>query len=63
MSHPAVPTALFGSLCLVDAVVIYACLPETSGVAMPDTISDVEDEASQVVSSASCDSIRYGATD
>lgn len=46
-THAAVPTCLFGCLCLMDAVVIYTCLPDTSLSSMPDTISDVEDDVSE----------------
>lgn len=61
-THAAVPTAVFGSLCLIDAIIIYAFLPETSGTAMPDTISDVEDEFMAVNNDAD-ERSRYGATD
>ena len=49
-THAAVPTCLFGILCLLDAVVIYACLPDTSCGSMPDTIADVEDDVSEQTS-------------
>ena len=45
MAHPAVPTLIFGSLCLLDAALVYACHPEApvDGL-MPDTLADLEDE-------------------
>ena len=44
--HPAVPSVLFGTFCLIDAVIIYFFLPETTCDSMPDTISDIDDDVS-----------------
>lgn len=60
MTHPSVPPLIFGCLSLADAVLIYCCLPETAGSAMPDTISDVEDEEGEI---SATDRVRYGSTD
>ena len=38
-----IPTSVFGSLCLIDGLLIYFLLPDTNMNELPDTIEDVED--------------------
>lgn len=52
MGH-SVPLAIFGVLSLIDGILIFYLLPETTGKQLPDTFQDAEDNDGYVQSEKS----------